>query len=113
MALLSPIISLFLAHYYRYYGSNGDIITPNNILAILSLHITTVMYLDVTSYYYYDYHFEMSITSITTHIFSSNETIITLLPFHYVLSVLLLPITTVIMGNNGFITPMIQVRNEK
>jgi hypothetical protein len=109
MALLSPIISLFLAHYYRYYGSNGDIITPNNILAILSLRITTVMYLDVTSYYYHCCPFEMSITTITTYICGSNGTITTLFPLHYVLSVLLLPITTVIMRP---LLPINQVSNE-
>ena len=68
------------------------------------------MYLDVTSYDYHYYQFETSITSITEHIFGSNETIITLLPFHYVLSVLLLPITTVIMVSS---LPIFQVRNEK
>jgi hypothetical protein len=78
-------------------------------LLVQYLHIITIMYLDVTSYYYHYYHFEMAITYITSHIFGSNETIITLLPFHYVLSVLLLLITTVIMVS---LLPIIQVRNE-
>ena len=58
--------------------------------------LTTVMYLDFTFYYYHYYHYERFITSITTHSFGSNGIITSLLPLHYVLSTLLLPIITVI-----------------
>jgi hypothetical protein len=54
-------------------------------MVVLLLHMNIIMYLDVTTHIF------------TTHIFGNNGTITTQLPLHYVLSVLLLPITTVIM----------------
>ncbi len=71
------------------------------LLAVILLHITTVLYLDVASYYYNYYHYEMSITIMTTHIFDSDGTttlllcIISSITLHYVLSVLLLTITMI------------------
>jgi hypothetical protein len=97
---------MYMVNYTYIYCFAGSLM---NILAILSLHITTVMYLDVTSYYYHCCPFEMSITTITTYICDSNGTITTLFPLHYVLSVLLLPITTVIMRP---LLPINQVSNE-
>ena len=47
--LLLPIISSFLPHYYHYYTHYYT----NTVLEFLLLLITTVMYLDVTSYYYH------------------------------------------------------------
>ena len=54
------------------------------------------MFLDVIeTFYYYDYYqYEMFITSISKHIFGSNGIVTSLLPRHYVLAILLLPINT-------------------
>ena len=77
---------------------------------VLLLLITTVIDLDVTSYYYHYYHYARFITSITTHFSGNNGTITSLLPLHYVLLIPLLPIITGIMKP---LLPINQVYNRK
>ena len=103
------VITTITTHVWR---SNGTITTKllhHYVLTIQLLLITTVMFLGVTSHYYHYYRFEVSITTITTHVWRSNGTRTAQLLPHYVLEFVLLPITTVVM-KKPFL-PIIQESN--